>query len=135
MPKFSKSSLTRLSSCHPDLIALFKEVVKTWDCTIVCGHRGEEAQDIAYNTNRSQVKFPNSKHNVFPSSAVDVAPYYAGVGIDWEDKIGFAYFAGYVQATAQRMGIRLRWGGDFNGDLRGRGQSFVDMPHWELILK
>lgn len=133
MPKFSKSSQKKLNTCDPRLIKLFTEIVKTWDCTIVCGHRGREEQNRAYNEGKSMLKFPESEHNTLPSKAVDVAPYYNGVGIDWDDVIGFAYFAGYVKRVAEEMGIKIRWGGDWDGDKRNKDQSFNDLPHWEIV--
>ena len=47
MPSFSQRSLDRLATCHPDLNRLFTEVVKHFDCTVLCGHRGQEEQDKA----------------------------------------------------------------------------------------
>ena len=74
MPLFSQTSKARLSTAHPDLQRLFNEVVKHWDCTIVCGHRGKEEQDKAFAEGKSKVKWPNGRHNKLPSLAVDVMP-------------------------------------------------------------
>ena len=101
MPKFGSTSKRRLSTCEKDLQLLFKEVVKEFDCTIVCGHRGEEAQNEAYKRGNSKVKYPHGRHNANPSRAVDVAPY----PIDWTDRDRFHYFAGYVKGIASQMGI------------------------------
>lgn len=132
MPRFSRSSKKKLATCDQRLQNIFNEVVKKWDCTIVCGTRGKDEQDKAYNEGRSMLKFPKSKHNSNPSIAVDVTPYYAGVGIDWSDTIGFAYFAGYVKRIAEEMGVNLRWGGDWDGDKRNKDQTFNDLPHFEI---
>jgi len=134
MPKFSKSSADKLRSCDLRLQLIFNKVIKTWDCTIVCGHRNRDDQNNAYNNGRSQLKYPGSKHNKNPSIAVDVVPYYNGIGIDWSDTIGFAYFAGYVMRVADEMGISLRWGGDWDKDRRNKDQSFNDLPHFELVI-
>ena len=75
MPKYSTISKSRLVTCHQDLQTLFNEVIKYYDCTIVYGHRGEIAQNQAYAEGKSQLKWPNSKHNKWPSLAVDAAPY------------------------------------------------------------
>jgi len=77
MPQFSQASLNKLGSCHPDLIILFTYVVIDDDCTIICGYRGKGAQELAFMTNKSQVHWPNSRHNKKPSLAVDVAPYFS----------------------------------------------------------
>lgn len=133
MPRFGRSSRARLYTCDPLLIEIFEEVVKTWDCAIVCGHRSEEEQNKAYNEKKSKLKFPQSKHNEFPSKAVDVAPYYSNVGIDWNDLGGFYMFAGYVKRVAEQMGYTLRYGGDWDGDKRTKDQTFNDLPHWEIL--
>ena len=91
MAKFGKTSKERLSTCEKDLQMLFNEVVKGFDCSVVCGHRGEEAQNEAYKRGNSQVKYPHGRHNAVPSRAVDVSPY----PIDWGDRDRFHYFAGY----------------------------------------
>ncbi len=132
MPSYSKSSLTNLDSCHIKLQLVFHEVIKRRDCTIICGFRGEEAQNKAYDEDKSTLKFPDSKHNIFPSNAVDVAPYYPGVGIDWNDLGGFYMFAGYVMCVAEELGIKLRYGGDWDGDRRTADHKFKDLPHFEL---
>jgi peptidoglycan L-alanyl-D-glutamate endopeptidase CwlK len=129
MPSFSKSSTLKLASCHPDLQNLFVEVIKHYDCTIICGYRGEKEQTEAFETGKSQLKFPLSKHNQMPSNAVDVVPY----PIDWLDLNRFYHFAGFVQATAKAMGIKVRWGGDWDGDLIFKNEKFKDLPHFELV--
>jgi len=130
MPTFSKISKDRLATCHDDLQRLFNEVIKHWDCTIVCGHRGKEDQDKAFADGKSKVKWPNGKHNKFPSLAVDVMPY----PIDWNDtKRNFA-FAGFVLGIATMMGISVRGGHDFDGDHNLNEGDSWDVPHWELKL-
>ena len=133
MPIFSKTSIDRLNTCDKRLQRIFHKVIEFWDCTIVCGRRGEEEQNEAYNNGRSNLRYPESKHNLSPSKAVDVVPYYNGVGIDWSDTLGFAYFAGYVKRIADEENIKVRWGGDWDGDKRNKDQNFNDLPHWELI--
>jgi len=128
MASFGAQSRIRLNSCHPDLIRLFDEVVKNYDCTILCGHRGEEEQTKAFNEGRSKVQFPNSRHNSLPSMAVDVMRY----PIDWEDRIRMYHFAGYVLGVANSLGINIRWGGDWDSDLDFEDNKFFDAPHFEL---
>lgn len=131
MPRFSSRSLQKLSSCHDDLQQVMIEVVKIWDCTILCGHRDKEAQDGAFESGKSKVQFPNSKHNQKPSMAVDVAPY----PIDWSDLERFRRFAWFVKGVGIGMGINLRLGADWDGDNDIKDQNFHDLPHIELILK
>jgi peptidoglycan L-alanyl-D-glutamate endopeptidase CwlK len=128
MPSFSKSSDDKLNTCHPLLQTLFREVVKHYDCTIICGNRNEKDQNEAFARGFSKLKFPNSKHNSIPSLAVDCLPF----PIQWNDKSRHLHFAGYVQATADRLGIKVRWGGNFDGD-SNLDNGFLDRPHWELV--
>ncbi len=129
MPKFGKKSKSRLETCHPELRRLFQEVVNCFDCSVLQGHRSKEDQDNAYHEGRSKLKFPKSKHNKKPSEAVDVAPY----PIDWNDKERFYYFAGVVKGIAIKMDIKIRWGGDWDSDTDVKDQTFMDLPHFELV--
>lgn len=120
MPKFGSRSKQRLSECHPKLQEIMNEVIKIMDITILCGHRGEEEQNKAFNEGKSQLKYPQSKHNKKPSLAVDVAPY----PIDWNDLERFNRMCGIIEGIAHMKGIRIRLGRDF---------SFKDYPHIELV--
>ena len=128
MPKFSDSSLVRLKTCHPDIQKVFTEVIKYVDCTITCGTRNEADQTEAFRTGKSKVKFPNSKHNASPSTAIDVVPY----PVDWNDTKRFYYFVGFVLGIARSLGVELRTGGDWDGDFDIKDQNFFDLPHFEL---
>ena len=130
MPRFSKQSADRLATCDTRLQEIFNEVIKTFDCTILEGHRGEEAQNKAFAEGKSKLKWPNGNHNKLPSLAVDVAPF----PVDWKDVKRFAFFAGYVQRVAEKMGYKLRWGGDWNSNTFTGDQNFHDLPHFELVL-
>jgi hypothetical protein len=132
MPAFSQLSAQRLATCDERLQRVFNEVIKERDCTIICGHRGKDEQDEAFATNKSTKRWPDSKHNKEPSLAVDAAPYFPGVKIDWTDKAAFARFAGYVERVAFEQGIKLRWGGDWNDNKRTNDEKLVDMPHFEV---
>ena len=64
MPYYSTRSATRLAECHADLQALFNEVIKHRDCSILCGARSKEDQDTAVAEGRSKAAWPTSNHNV-----------------------------------------------------------------------
>ena len=137
MPRFSETSRTKLNTCHADLRRLFEFVVVNYDCTVVCGHRGEFEQNAAYANHFSQLKWPDSKHNALPSNAVDVVPYEKG-GVDWS-KLQSAHFAGYVKGVADEMfrqgfiSHKIRCGVDWNGDNDVDDTKFWDGAHFELI--
>jgi hypothetical protein len=135
MPLYSASSVVKLNTCDPRLQKIFNEVIKRFDHTVLEGHRGKEAQDAAHAAGKSKLKWPNGKHNSLPSKAIDVVPveYSNGkVKIDWNDVKRICYFAGIVMATAQSMGIGLRWGGDWDQDTELKDNSFNDLVHFEL---
>jgi peptidoglycan L-alanyl-D-glutamate endopeptidase CwlK len=113
------------------------EVIKYYDCSIVYGHRGEIAQNEAYAAGNSQLKWPNSKHNKFPSHAVDAAPYEK-TAIDW-GKLQSAYFAGWVKGIAARLleegkiTHTIRCGIDWDMDNDVDDTKFWDACHFELM--
>lgn len=117
-----------LQTCDERLQRLFTEVIKHVDCTVIQGHRGKDEQDEAFRKGHSKLKFPNSKHNSFPSKAVDVAPY----PIDWTNRERFTYFAGIVKGLAISMNIPLRWGGDWSRNFDPKDETFLDLPHFEI---
>ncbi len=133
MPRFGTRSKNNLATCHPDLQWLLNEVIKHYDCSVICGHRTKEDQNKAYHEGRSKIKWPNGKHNSSPSMAVDVVPWFSTKpNIRWNDSKKFYHFAGYVLAVADQLGINLRWGGDWDGDGELHDQTFMDLPHFEL---
>jgi peptidoglycan L-alanyl-D-glutamate endopeptidase CwlK len=135
MPNFGQRSQERLDTCHPDLKRLFQAVVERVDCAILCGHREELEQQQAYEDGVSMKEWPDSDHNTIPSVAVDVAPYFAvRPHIRWIDRVAWYWFAGYVRATADTLGIKVRHGGDWDGDGDFHDQSLVDLPHWEIVI-
>lgn len=140
MFSFGKTSLQRLKSCDPLLQKVMHEALDTSgvDFVIVCGHRTRDEQDKVVAEGKSKVSFPNSKHNSFPAKAVDIAPYISGKGIIWDDRALFKGLARHILATAERLGVSLRWGGDWNGngityDEGDQTDRFVDLPHFELM--
>ena len=103
-------------------------MIKFFDCTVIQGHRGKEEQNKYFDEGKSKVKYPNGRHNANPSNAVDVVPY----PIDWKDTDRMYYFAGFVKGIAYKMGIPIRWGGDWNDNTEVKDTNFKDLPHFEL---
>lgn len=129
MYKFGKRSKECLSTCHEDLQKLFNEVIKYYDCSVICGHRNKEDQDRAYHEGHSGVQWPDSRHNRLPSMAVDVIPW----PVDWKDEKRFYMFVGIVRGIAAIMGIKILVGADWDGDMEVKDQNFHDLPHFELV--
>ena len=112
-----KQSEDRLATCHLDLQRLVREVSKgvdegdlayagVRDITVLCGYRGETEQNQAVADGASKTPWPRSKHNRFPSDAVDIAPY----PVRWKDP---AYVRelealhAYTAGVAHALGIDL----------------------------
>jgi peptidoglycan L-alanyl-D-glutamate endopeptidase CwlK len=139
MAYYSTNSINRLVTCHKKLWDLFHIVVETYDCSILCGWRGEADQNEAFDTGHSKLKWPFSMHNKVnkdgkPESwAVDACPYIEGQAI-MEDREAIILFAGYVLGIANQMGIKVRWLGDSNGNHLIKDEKVSDLYHFELTI-
>ena len=121
MPVFSKRSQQNLDTCHDDLKLLLNECIKHIDFSIIGGFRDSKLQNLYYEQGKSKLKFPHSRHNRYPSEAVDLIPYpFTG----WNDIGSFGKMAGYIMRVADELGIEIEWGGDW--------KTFKDYPHIEL---
>ena len=129
MPRFGKKSKQRLETCDKRLQEIFNEVIKTVDCSVLEGHRGKDRQNALYKEGKTKLTFPKGRHNSSPSNAVDVVPY----PVDWGDRERFHLFAGCVLGIAKSMGIKLRWGGDWNINWFVDDNKFDDFPHFEVL--
>lgn len=103
------------------------------DFTVVCGHRSHEAQAVAFRDGKSRLPPGSSKHNSIPSDAVDLAPWFPGDGIRWNDVEAFCLMAGIIKGVAAAQGVRIRWGGDWDGDNDRADQTFDDLGHFEIV--
>lgn len=126
MYKYSRSSRDNLGSCHHRLQELMEEVLKTYDHSVLSGHRGEIEQNGLVASGNSKLLYPHSKHNELPSKAVDVQPYPMRHVFD------LIRFIGYVEATAHFMGMEIRLGLDWDMD-RDSSNNWVDAYHIEYV--
>lgn len=121
-------SLIALNSVHGELKRLIHAVAEETDLIVIEGHRGQEKQDQFYQQKLSKVRWPNGKHNAFPSHAVDLAPY----PLDWTKREAFERLYSQVKMKADELNIPIRWGGDWDGDGDRTDQKFNDLVHYEL---
>lgn len=137
MRAFKDVYAQRLATCHADLQRLFEAVNQIMPCHPIVGYRSQADQDAAFAAKKSKLKWPHSKHNTVPSKAVDVVPDAVPetdkVDIDWNYVPAFYFFAGIVHAEALRLGIKIRWGGDWDSDLNLKENTFNDLVHFELV--
>lgn len=132
MPKFGAESRAQLATCDPRLQRLANWAIQYIDHSILEGFRDKAHQDADYAKGVSQLKWPNGRHNKKPSRAFDFAPY----PIDWSNKataLGrFMLVAGVYLAGSMILGIKIRFGWDWNRNLDPRDESFLDWGHIEL---
>lgn len=133
MASFGKTSSDRLDGCHPDLQKIMNIVVKVRDISIIEGIRGEEDQNRMFDEGHSKLKWPDGKHNItadrFLSDATDITPWPE----QYTDKEAMIYVGGLVMGVAAALNIKLRWGGDWDGDGDMKDQSFDDLVHFERV--
>ena len=121
--KWGKTSRDRLATCDKKLQQLADMMLERspFDLTVTCGYRTKDEQEEAFKTGKSRAKFGQSKHNVFPSKAIDVVP----LPINWDNKDArWQEIALNAMWCAGKLGIEITWGGSF--------KSIKDMPHFEL---
>lgn len=133
MRQWSQRSLEVYETLDPRMQDLADYILhNVADISLICGYRGKKAQNRAYDQGKSQLRFPQSVHNKFPSKALDFQPYpYPGDRAKlWAS---LAYVAGAAREYAKDMGYDLRWGGDWSQDGDLTDQNFDDLYHLELI--
>ncbi|VAX07965.1 hypothetical protein MNBD_ALPHA03-1282 [hydrothermal vent metagenome] len=137
MPKFGQKSTDRLNTCDERLQRIMRSVVTQYDISVVWGHRGQVAQNEAFSKGNSKKQWPDSRHNIIPSLAIDIIPYPSG----WPDKNSpdfekqmraFYYMAGVVKTVARTMRITVVWGGDWDSDNDFIDNHFDDLGHFQV---
>lgn len=123
--KWGKSSLNNLKSCDKRLQDMANMMLarSDFDLTITCGFRGEAEQMACYNNGTSKAKFGQSKHNTFPSQAIDIVPYPIPEGWNTTDR-RWQDMALNAMWCAGKLGFEITWGGSF--------KKLKDMPHFEI---
>lgn len=122
--KWGKKSIDLLATCDKRLQDLANKMLECsdFDLTITCGYRGKEEQEKYFAEGKSKAHFGQSKHNVFPSKAIDIMPcspiIWDTKDYRWWKMIALAY------EIARKQGIKIRSGAFFTG--------LCDCPHIEL---
>ena len=129
MPEFSDKSRSIIHTCDRRWDLILGDVIQVYDCTVIEGFRSDERQDELFRQGKSKLQAGESKHNQDPSLAVDVCPY----PIDWDNPRRFFLLAGFMFMAAKGRNVKIRWGGDWDGDWIHTDQSFHDLPHFEIL--
>ena len=126
MPSFGAKSKAHLAQLHPLLQKVLNEAIKTYDFAIIESFRDREAQEDAFRRKTTKAHFGQSAHNYKPAVAVDIVPH----PLDWNDTAEFEKMGAHVMAVAKKLGVSLRWGGDW--DFNPKTKDGWDKPHFEL---
>jgi len=144
------NSKKKLIGVHPNLVKVIETAIidTQIDFSITSGVRTTKEQQALYAQGRTtkgnivtKVDGVIKKSNHQPKSdgyghAIDFVPYINGK-IDWNDIKAFITIAGHIKKTADKLGVAVRWGADWDRDgiTKAQGdkdENFVDIPHFEL---
>jgi len=136
MPKFGKTSQSRIDDLSEPMAAILTRTIKLVDFTVLETHRGKAKQNEYFRTGKSKLKWPQSKHNKKPSNAADVALWYKEKPhVRWDKKhlVDFAHLMGIIRGVAASMGYKVRCGFDWDMDGQGTDERWNDYPHVEYV--
>lgn len=130
MFKFSDRSLASLQGVHPHLRALTAATLaeSAVDFTVICGLRSRAEQEKLVAMGKSQTM--HSRH--LTGHAVDLAAIAQGGGFEWNDVTPYIAIRDTMFAIADKWGVPIRWGGDWDRDGDHRDERFLDAFHFEL---
>ena len=136
---FSARSESLLSGVHSELQRLAREAIHTCPFDFAVTEGAREAATQAEKFAKGLSKVPFSKHQLVPAQAVHLEPYPIMYPQPDDAKMEivkkyarYYMLAQHVRATATRLGIPIRWGGDWDGDYDIMDQTFDDLAHYEL---
>ena len=126
------TSKRKLATAHNDLQLLANAVDKIFPIQVTCGERNAKEQNTAKKNGKSELGYPNSKHNINLKAgrrkawAIDCVPDpdRNPATLDWNDIAQFEIMCATFEQVADELDIKIRLGRDF---------KFVDLPHVELI--
>lgn len=138
--KFSPKSLAKLEGVHPDLQRVVSRAMtyQIIDFSVNEGVRTRERQAMLVAQGKSQTM--NSKHlkqldgyghavDLYPSP-IDMVKLNKSNPVE---VCRFGVLAGLMLLAAKEECVRIKWGGDWDGDGQTLDHSFFDAPHFELI--
>lgn len=132
MRKWSDKSLKVRATLDKRLKKIVDDILHYTDVSLVTGYRNRIDQDTAFRNGHSQLQYPQSKHNKYPAVAVDIAPWpYPEKDTELWGQLG--YIAGVAIMCAERYGVELRWGGDWNQNGTVTDNNFDDLFHFEIV--
>ena len=133
--KLSKTSLSRLKQCHPQLCIVVTRAIQISPVDFIVGAGIRSVEEQRENVRKGVSETMNSKH--LPqadgmSHAVDLWPWVKGE-IPWDDLSEFRRVADAMLQAARELDVELLWGGDWDRDGDSSDHDFIDGPHFELV--
>ena len=138
MFNLGEKSLGKLKGVHPDMVKVVKRAIQITeqDFMVLEGVRTPERQKELFAQGRTK---PGPKvtwtltSNHFKQKdgyghAVDLVPF----PVDWNDLKKFDAMSQAMFAAAKELGIKIRWGADWDSDGKPREKGESDSPHFEL---
>lgn len=137
----------KLEGLDERLIHIVNVVSDKYDTVILEGLRTQERQKQLFKEGKT--KTLKSKH--LKGKALDRSPYpipdnWGKIDLSmlpeetqkiiWnqiKELCKFYHYAGYELATADLLGKKIRWGGDWDCDKEFKDQAFDDLVHIELL--
>lgn len=136
--RLSQRSLNKLSGVDSRLVAVVKRAAElasaSEDFSVLEGRRSVARQRSLYAQGRTMpgpvvTWTMQSKH--IDGEAVDLLPYPDG----WSAPLSrFNAISSLMFKAAKELGIKLRWGADWDKDGKPRERGETDSPHFELDL-
>lgn len=133
--KLSTSSSGRLITVVEPLQHIIREAIKSspidFGIPKYGGNRTAVEQSGLFLDGKSTLDgyIKKSKHQ--SGKAIDIYAYVGGKA-SWNMQ-HLNLLAGHIIGTANRLGYKLRWGGDWNSNWSSDDENFVDAVHFELV--
>lgn len=111
-----KDSINKLLTCEPILIEVISELDRRFKIVVECGYRDKSEQDKLYHFGESDSIYPASKHNSYPSQAIDIK----------SERISYSRLQKEFRKIANKHGLHYSWGGKC---------KYQRPQHFEIIKK
>lgn len=136
--KFGTRSYIRLRGVKRDLIRVAELALSRspFDITVIEGMRTPERQAQLYAQGRTTpgpvVTWTlRSKH--LDGKAIDLGPLDDKGQIAWNNRELFVEMSSLMFAAAKELGVKIRWGADWDQDGHPYEKGEYDGPHFELV--
>lgn len=133
MFRLGTRSLERLIGVDARLVAVVKRALELSpiDFMVLEGKRTLQRQQELFDQGRKtpgKIVTWTMKSKHLDGLAVDLVPF----PVDWNDTRKFDQIAKAMFAAADELGVKVRWGADWDMDGNYREKGEYDSPHFEI---